>query len=83
MIVKCVLCGEESCSKWLKTHVLESHGEGPYNCTKCGQTSDTYNEVRKHIKSHFQSEMIKCEICQKEISRQGMSAHKRSHTGNW
>lgn len=80
----CWLCEDQKVfSSHIKRneHVLEEHGQPPYQCTKCEQKYETYIKFGSHYKRVHNKALVECTVCQKQMKRAQMRPHMMKHTG--
>ena len=80
----CKLCEEDTILPSpieLRKHVLDVHGEPPYQCIKCDQKLETYVKFAAHYKNVHNQSIVECTVCHKEMKQAKMRQHMMMHTG--
>ncbi|XP_067321219.1 zinc finger protein 585A-like [Anolis sagrei] len=56
-------------------------GEGPYGCSKCGESFSDKSLLLEHRKSHPGEKRYSCSLCEKKFNKKAcLVAHEKSHT---
>ncbi|XP_008119639.1 zinc finger protein 250 [Anolis carolinensis] len=56
--------------------------EGPYGCSKCGESFSDQSLLLEHRKSHPREKRFSCSLCEKMFNKKVyLTAHERTHTG--
>uniref|UniRef100_A0AAQ5ZUS4 C2H2-type domain-containing protein n=1 Tax=Amphiprion ocellaris TaxID=80972 RepID=A0AAQ5ZUS4_AMPOC len=80
----CPVCSRAFDSiKTLNRHIqCHTDDRPPHQCTVCGKTFLTANELRLHNRYHTGERPYKCEVCGKAFIQSGyLKSHMRIHTG--
>lgn len=80
---KCEMCGKCFCEpEILQKHMKIHTEERPYKCDVCSQRFRAVDILEKHKKIHDEKPYkCKCEVCGKEVQRNYLEVHLRTHTG--
>ena len=82
--VKCPICSKELTSKWLKEHMIETHGEkGRYQCQMCEKSFHRSTQFQKHTNKHngIRNDVVICNYCEKPFTVGRLKNHMIGNHG--
>ena len=59
---RCLVCNKIPFGMKLKEHIIENHGEGPYECILCNDEIPTIKGLREHRWKHYSKELVECKV---------------------
>ena len=59
---RCLICNKIPSGMKLKEHIVETHGEGPYECILCNDSLQTIKDLREHRWKHYSKELVQCKV---------------------